>query len=137
MSDNPNPYQTPDSQPLGPAQQQQVLEIAKAQRFVCVIILVAIICTIGAMALQQVGDAAPLIILPIQVLVSVGQVVGMYRLGRTVYESVGSGIGMALLAFIPCIGLLALLIVNGKATKILQAHGFRVGLMGADLNQFQ
>ncbi len=36
-----------------------------------------------------------------------------------------------ILAFIPLIGLLALLHINGKATKILQEHGLKVGLTGA------
>ena len=36
-----------------------------------------------------------------------------------------------ILAFIPLIGLIALLYINGKATRVLQANGVKVGLMGA------
>jgi len=36
------------------------------------------------------------------------------------------------LSFIPLVGLVALLVLNGKATGALRAHGVRVGLMGAN-----
>jgi hypothetical protein len=41
---------------------------------------------------------------------------------------------LGVLALIPLVGLIVLLIVNGKATKILREHGVRVGLMGAKLS---
>lgn len=40
------------------------------------------------------------------------------------------------LAFIPLVGLLALLHINGKATKVLQTNGIKVGLMGARMADF-
>ena len=53
----------------------------------------------------------------------------VYRLGK----ALGSAwtIPVALLAFIPFIGLIPLLILNAEATKALQARGVHVGLMGA------
>jgi hypothetical protein len=42
-----------------------------------------------------------------------------------------------ILAFVPLIGLLALLHINGKATKTLQANGVTVGLMGARMADFE
>jgi hypothetical protein len=41
-----------------------------------------------------------------------------------------------ILAFFPLIGLLALLYINGKATKVLKGHGVRVGVMGATMTDF-
>ena len=41
-----------------------------------------------------------------------------------------------ILVFIPLVGLIALLVINGKATKKLQEHGIRVGLMGARMADF-
>jgi hypothetical protein len=35
------------------------------------------------------------------------------------------------LALIPCVGLIALLVINSSATSALKARGIRVGLMGA------
>lgn len=44
-------------------------------------------------------------------------------------------IAMSILVLIPLVGLVVMLIINGKATKILQAAGIPVGLMGADLSK--
>jgi hypothetical protein len=38
---------------------------------------------------------------------------------------------------IPWVGLLAMLAVNGRATKALRAGGVRVGLMGANLQDLE
>jgi hypothetical protein len=50
--------------------------------------------------------------------------------------SVASGILLGIGTFIPCVGLLILLMINGKATKILRENGHNVGLLGADLSKF-
>jgi hypothetical protein len=49
---------------------------------------------------------------------------------------VGLGIIYGIVALIPYIGLLSLLIVNQRATKILRDNGHGVGLFGADLSKF-
>lgn len=41
---------------------------------------------------------------------------------------------MAILTLIPCIGLIVLLIINGKATSILKQNDVRVGLIGANMS---
>ena len=56
----------------------------------------------------------------------------VFLLATKVYGT-GLGILLGLLTFIPCIGLLVLLIVNGKATRVLKENGFKVGLLGANL----
>ncbi|MEN6452046.1 MAG: hypothetical protein ABFC96_16270 [Thermoguttaceae bacterium] len=48
-----------------------------------------------------------------------------------------AGVLFGLLTFIPCVGLLVLLVVNGKATTILRQNGHRVGLLGARLSEFR
>ena len=55
----------------------------------------------------------------------------VFMLAGSVY---GTGTGMALgaAALIPWVGLVILLVINAKATKILRAHGVKVGLLGAD-----
>ena len=40
----------------------------------------------------------------------------------------------AILMFIPCVSLLVLLSINGKATANLKQAGIKVGLLGADIN---
>ena len=46
------------------------------------------------------------------------------------------GILMGLLTLVPCVGLIMLLVINQKATKLLTEHGHKVGLLGASLSQF-
>lgn len=46
------------------------------------------------------------------------------------------GILLGMLTLIPCLGLVALVIMNSKATEILRANGFEVGLLGANLSEF-
>ncbi|HLA83780.1 MAG TPA: hypothetical protein VJL29_03220 [Thermoguttaceae bacterium] len=53
-------------------------------------------------------------------------------LAMKVYSPV-LGILLGLLTLLPCLGLLSLLIVNGKATAVLRENGIRVGLLGASL----
>ena len=59
----------------------------------------------------------------------------MVLLAIKVYN-IALGIVLGLLSVLPCIGLIVLLVVNGKATRILQSNGYRVGLLGADLSEF-
>ncbi len=42
-----------------------------------------------------------------------------------------------ILAFIPLVGLIALLVINGKATTTLRENGINVSLMGAKMADFE
>jgi hypothetical protein len=67
---------------------------------------------------------------------SLAATVCVFLLATKVY-STGLGILLAILTLIPLIGLVVLLIINGKATSILRAHDIPVGLLGADLSKLQ
>ena len=58
----------------------------------------------------------------------------VFRLAIRVY-STGVGILLGVLTLIPCISLIVLLVVNGKATAILKQNGIKVGLLGANLSE--
>jgi hypothetical protein len=58
----------------------------------------------------------------------------VFLLAIKVY-STGVGVLLGILTLVPCIGLIVLLIVNGKATGILKQNGIKVGLLGANLSQ--
>ncbi len=45
-------------------------------------------------------------------------------------------VAVAVLLLIPCVGLIALLVLNSQATSELKKAGLRVGLLGADPGQF-
>jgi hypothetical protein len=57
----------------------------------------------------------------------------VFMLAIKIYN-VGLGVAFGILTLIPCIGLIVLLVINQKATSVLKAHGYRVGLLGADLS---
>jgi hypothetical protein len=69
----------------------------------------------GALALLPVGIAATVFV---------------FLLATKVYGST-AGVIYAIMTLIPCIGLIMLLVINGKATTIMKEHGIRVGLLGA------
>ena len=91
--------------------------------------------------LSQASQSVVRITLPILVVVGfvvgVLQIVATYQLGRFVYDSIIIGYVITILACVPLFGLLALLIANHRATKILRSNGYRVGVLGAKLSQFQ
>ena len=58
----------------------------------------------------------------------------VFMLALTLYNT-GVGILLGILTLIPIVGLIVLLVINGKATNILRHHGIKVGLMGADAKQ--
>lgn len=51
----------------------------------------------------------------------------------------GQGIGClyAFLMFVPLVGIIALLVLNNRATKLLRKYGVYVGLMGADMKSIR
>lgn len=75
-----------------------------------------------------------MILLIIAVPVVIASAVFMFMLANKLYG--GVGILLAILTLVPLLGLLILLIVNGKATSVLKKKGYRVGLLGASLSQF-
>lgn len=56
----------------------------------------------------------------------------VFLLATKVYTT-ATGVILGVLTLIPCIGLIVLLIINGKATSILKANGIHVGLFGASM----
>lgn len=84
------------------------------------------------------GDLLRLAILVCYGIVAIASTVFIFLLAIKVY-SVVVGILLGLLTLLgsltlfPLIGLIVLLLVNGKATKILRQNGIKVGLLGANL----
>jgi hypothetical protein len=58
----------------------------------------------------------------------------VFQLAIAIYGT-GIGVTLGILTLIPYLGLIPLLMVNGKATGILRAGGIHVGLMGANRDQ--
>lgn len=49
----------------------------------------------------------------------------------TTMSGIWEGIATAIISVIPCVGIVVLLVVNQRATKLLQENGIKVGLLGA------
>lgn len=132
MSDNP--YRAPEtSSPAAgvlSGSHDDVRSVAKYQKGILICILVYLMTTIGQFAV-------PLefrIVVAVAIL-AVGLVgaVFVFLLAMKVYGT-PLGIFLGVLSLLPLIGLIVLLMVNGKATRVLKQNGIKVGLLGADIS---
>lgn len=102
---------------------EEILEVAKRQKQILFMILISLVA----------------IFIPYATIVTgIIQIYFIFKFAKAVRSS--AAWLYIILAFIPLIGLIALLIINSKATKVLQANGIKVGLMGAkksDLEKFK
>ena len=131
-----NPYESPQfasNVTAQPEEREKLRRMAKYQQWVLYALLATIVSNIVAFASQAAGFEAVsnLFVIFVGLPVVLFGMVAIFLLAREVYN-VAVGIVCAILMIVPCISLLALLVVNGKATSHLQARGIKVGLMGAN-----
>jgi DNA-directed RNA polymerase subunit RPC12/RpoP len=122
------PGDDPDARKLRTA---DLREVALYQRVVLFLILAYIGVVVAQFAIDP-DDRWMLLFVAVPVVVAAA--VFVFLLAMKLYE--GLGILLGILTLVPLIGLIILLIVNQKATGTLQAHGYKVGFMGAPLSQF-
>lgn len=119
-----------------PPERNNLLEIAKAQKWIIYLILARI----GLFVLQMVvaGQLAAadvgLAFAGIGWVMAIVSIFFAIRLGRLVYKP-ALGITFGILTVLPLVGVLFLLIINSKATRTLVAAGIKVGLLGARMSQ--
>ena len=130
-----NPYQSPSapSQAIGvkSGSREDLRSVAKYQKGIVVCILIYLIAVICQFAIP--AELRPIIGLGILV-VGLAGTVFVFLLAVKVY-STGVGVLLGVLTLVPCIGLIVLLVVNGRATGILKKNGIKVGLLGANISQ--
>ncbi len=109
---------------------EDLLSVAKFQKGILVCILFQLGAIIGQLALP------PEIRLLISIAVLVVGIVSSVFVFMLAIKVYGTALGVLLgvLSLVPCIGLIVLLIVNGKATSVLKQNGIKVGLLGANLS---
>jgi hypothetical protein len=109
--------------------------VAKYQRWVLFSLLasVGIVCIILAQAFGMIAipESGTWFLLIANWCVSIFSVVAIILLARQFMSGVMT-IVFAILMFVPFVSLIALLVVNQKATGFLQRNGIRVGLLGAN-----
>jgi hypothetical protein len=116
---------------LTPPEGPNLRDVAGKQRAVILCILANLLVVLSQFMAPP--AARPLIAL-LFLGVGITATVFVFMFALTIY-STAVGIVLGILTIIPYVGLLPLLIVNGKATKILRQHGIKVGLLGAKMNQ--
>jgi hypothetical protein len=140
--DPPAPPARPPLLPLnyastGPS--ASVRDVGLAQRRIMWVILLAVLVAAVAIVPMIVPPpmrmALPLVLtlLAVRLGVIVVMMISVYKLGGTLGMSNGARIAFAACMIIPYVGIILLLIVNHRATKVLRSHGIYVGLMGAKL----
>lgn len=135
-----NPYAAPQAaiDPLPvEAANRRLYEIAKAQIFLIQVLLFAICATVAMQVFRApiVQHLTPWFFVVVQLILSALQSFAMFRMGRTVHNMF-QAVGLAIFSFVPCIGMLLMLLVNGQATAALRSGGIKVGFLGANLEQF-
>lgn len=110
---------------------QELYNIALYQKAILFCILCYVLTLIGLFMVPK--ENRLLAQLPLFA-ISVVATVFLFLLAIKVYN-VWVGIVLGLLTLVPCMGLIVLVAVNGKATGILQRRGYKVGLLG--LSQFK
>ena len=96
----------------------EVLVIAKRQKAIIWLILLSIP-----------AYAASIVIPFIPIILAIISLVFIYQLAAALKES--APWRYVILGLIPCVNLIALLVINARATSALKARGIGVGLMGA------
>ncbi len=142
MSMSENPYEAPkvELRAVGvrSGERADVRQVAVAQKVILICILIYLINAVIQLSVAL-GKAPipPAVVIACSVVTLISMVVGavfVFILAIRVYNT-GLGILFGILSLIPCLGLLILLMVNGKATNVMRANGYSVGLLGADLSK--
>jgi hypothetical protein len=136
MAKEENPYAPPkiSERALGinSGRREDLKTVAVAQKSIIVCILLYLCLIVARFFVPYQYNLYLLICLLVVGLIST---VSVFVLAMKVY-SVVQGFLVGILTMVPCLGLLLLLLVNQKATRILKDNGHEVGLLGADLSRF-
>ena len=135
-----NPYEPPSHSPKLPqadneSRRNDVRVIAVRQKIVLFCILINIFAFGFRVSVNAAGSPRSLqFVLAVTLLVSTLTVlVFSMLLAMKVYNPV-VGVFLSLLTIIPILGLLILLLISSRASKILESNGIKVGLFGANLS---
>jgi hypothetical protein len=128
-----NPYQSPspvEAMVAGSADREQLRRVAKRQQRVLYVLLAQIVIYFLLLSFQA-ADAMRGILGVAFLVLAVFGIVAVFLLAKEVMH-IAIAVICTLLMFVPCISLLVLMVVNGRATKLLQKNGLKVGFMGVN-----
>jgi hypothetical protein len=148
-SPSDNPYQSPTAYgtrsevmpaTLSPNDPEHLRRVAIYQKGVifaiCVYLLNLFMNVVSGIA--QVNPPVALT-LSIAVLALVAVLVGIVSVGLLAGRMHGAviGVAMAFVAFIPCVNLIMLFVINHQATQLLKRNGVHVGFLGARMSNIR
>ena len=132
-----NPYQSPATNDraigVNSGSREDLRSVAKYQRGIMLSILGYII-LVGAQF--AVPDSLKIVLGLALLAVGLAGTVFVFLLAMKVY-STGTGVLLGILTLVPCLGLIMLLIVNGKATKVLRRTASRSESWGPIRRRFK
>lgn len=120
------PYATPSPVAIN------LRQVATAQRGIMLCILAEFI--IGILRVAGVTGGVPIMVIGLTLVYFAVAIVGavfLFKLAILLYNT-GVGVVLGILTLVPLLGLIILLVINGKATNLLRQHNIKVGLMGAN-----
>lgn len=128
-----NPFEAPasNSRAVGviSGSRQDLIKVARYQKGILFCILIYFLAVVGQFALPpQLRQLLGFGVLAVGLVAAVFTILLAMKTHGPVL-----GILMGILCLVPLLGLLILLLVNQKATTVLQSNGIKVGLLGADL----
>jgi len=103
---------------------EPIEKVAYGQKLIIYAILVQFL-TVGLQA--AFGDIAGLV----GIIAIAMSLVGILHLASGLGYSISAKIVLVILILVPLVGLITLLVLNSRATKVLRAAGYKVGLLGA------
>ncbi len=118
---------------------KRLKRIAQNQRQICVSIFLLILIAIASIIFNNNFFSSPDYTHWTSIAYYVVNIYALIRgilLTANVYNSVILGIVLGIFLLVPCLNFLILLVINQRATMYLKEHGFKVGLLGADMSQF-
>lgn len=132
-----NPFEAPVSTPrvIGviSGTRADLLKVAQYQKGILVCILIYMFAVAGQFVLPpQVRPIVGLGVLAVGLVAAIFTVLLAMKTHGTVL-----GIILGILCLVPLLGFLILLVVNQKATTVLQLNGIKVGLLGANLSAIE
>jgi len=114
------------------------MRIASDQRMINFVVLAYFaVSAVSSQVTQGPGGVALLqVIVGLVVLSVIGAGIVFAVRMASVLHGTGMAVLFAILLLIPCVGLIALLVLNSQATAVLKKAGLRVGLLGVEASQF-
>jgi hypothetical protein len=131
-----NPYQSPQfvgqATAVDPVDREKLRRVARRQKWVLYALLAQVAVFFLLFPVTYADQQGPIAVLSLTFwALAIASMVAIFRLAKEV-ASIALAVICTLFMLMPCISLITLLVINGRATKLLQEHGVKVGFMGAN-----